>query len=189
MGFLQPTISRIHIVLKLIINNILYRKLQVSHRSLRSYTQHVNLKYLLSKHLVVNTLHEEEWWRAMFNCRMLTGENADLFKAELFHVGSKRQRNMNTTFILQSNLWQTIFKWNEVRLYSATVCVCVYLDRVLEHCNRKYFGRHGTEKQAEVFVDWCVCTGTEMNIIHSHKQKTKNNLNNECLWLHRKTHI
>lgn len=126
MGFLQPTISRIHIVLKLIINNILYRKLQVSHRSLRSYTQHVNLKYLLSKHLVVNTLHEEEWWRAMFNCRMLTGENADLFKAELFHVGSKRQRNMNTTFILQSNLWQTIFKWNEVRLYSATVCVCVF---------------------------------------------------------------
>ena len=36
---------------------------------------------------------------------------------------------------------------------SVCVCVCVYLDRVLKHCNRKYFGRHGAQKQTEVLVD------------------------------------
>lgn len=33
------------------------------------------------------------------------------------------------------------------------VPVCGYLDRVLKHCDRKYFGGHGAEKQTEVLVD------------------------------------
>lgn len=51
-----------------------------------------------------------------------------------------------------------------------------HLDRVLEYCDRKYFGWHGTEKQAEVLVDGCVCTETERDINHSYKHENKNHI-------------
>lgn len=60
---------------------------------------------------------------------------------------------------------ETIFKQNELEIKYDTkyvaVCVCVYLDRILENCNREDFSRHGTEEQPEVFMYQCVCRKTE----------------------------
>lgn len=74
--------------------------------SIISYTQSGNFEYLLYKHY-------KKWWGAIHNCRRLTGENAYLFKAELFHIRSEHNTG---TFVLKSNLWHTIFKWNEMEL-------------------------------------------------------------------------
>lgn len=92
------------------------------------------------------------------------------------------------TFILKHNLWHTIFKGNETEqnYYTKHHTMCVYLNRVLEDCNRKNFGRHGTEEQTEILMDWCVCTGTERNINHRDTLRANESLS---LSKQKQTHI